>query len=76
MTNHWSVCIDLPDALEPWCLSKKNPASARHDMWKGLYGRLNFEGRFQTQLTEMSPMGKQGVSLFSFMSHKSIKRRY
>ncbi|KAG2218876.1 hypothetical protein INT45_003943 [Circinella minor] len=54
---------DLPDALEPWCLSKKNPASARHDMWKGLYGRLNFEGRFQTQLTEMSPMGKQGTVL-------------
>ncbi|KAI9246081.1 S-adenosyl-L-methionine-dependent methyltransferase [Phascolomyces articulosus] len=54
---------DLPDALEPWCLSAKNPASARHDMWKGLYGRLDFEGRFQTQLTEMSPMGKQGTVL-------------
>ncbi|KAI9490147.1 S-adenosyl-L-methionine-dependent methyltransferase [Zychaea mexicana] len=53
----------LPDALEPWCLSPKNAASARHDGWKGLYGRLDFEGRFQTQLTEMSPMGKQGTVL-------------
>ncbi|KAI8138541.1 S-adenosyl-L-methionine-dependent methyltransferase [Fennellomyces sp. T-0311] len=53
----------LPDSLEPWCLSPKNPASQRHAMWKGLFGRLDFEGRFQTQLTEMQPMGKQGTIL-------------
>ncbi|KAI9032735.1 S-adenosyl-L-methionine-dependent methyltransferase [Phycomyces nitens] len=51
----------LPEKLKPWCLSHKDSAAGRHNGWKGLYGRLDFEGQFSTTLTEMSPMGKQGT---------------
>ncbi|KAG0055601.1 DNA (cytosine-5)-methyltransferase 1 [Gryganskiella cystojenkinii] len=50
----------LPARLRPWCLSDKNSAASRHNGWKGLFGRLDFEGFFQTAVTEMQPMGKQG----------------
>ncbi|KAI7868026.1 S-adenosyl-L-methionine-dependent methyltransferase [Spinellus fusiger] len=53
----------LPHKLKPWCLSHKDSAASRHNGWKGLYGRLDFNGQFQTTLTEMSPMGKQGTVL-------------
>ncbi|KAJ1935522.1 hypothetical protein FBU59_005358, partial [Linderina macrospora] len=51
----------LPEKLKPWCLSNKDSAAARHGGWKGLYGRLDPDGLFGTQLTEMSPMGKSGT---------------
>ncbi|KAJ1923174.1 hypothetical protein EC988_010437, partial [Linderina pennispora] len=47
--------------LKPWCLSNKDSAAARHGGWKGLYGRLDPDGLFGTQLTELSPMGKSGT---------------
>ncbi|KAG0174755.1 hypothetical protein DFQ30_002948 [Apophysomyces sp. BC1015] len=51
----------LPEKLKPWCLSHQDSAASRHNGWKGLYGRLDYNGQFQTTLTEMSPMGKQGT---------------
>ncbi|OLL21656.1 DNA (cytosine-5)-methyltransferase 1 [Neolecta irregularis DAH-3] len=50
----------LPDPLKPWCLSDPNSAAARHNGWKGLFGRLDLDSHFQTALTDIQPMGKQG----------------
>jgi hypothetical protein len=58
------LCPDLPDPLKPWCLHSKDSAAARHRGWKGLYGRVDWNSHFATTLTEMSPMGKQGVRFF------------
>lgn len=54
---------DLPEPLRPWCLSAKESAASRHNNWKGLYGRLDMNGHFLTQLTDISPMGKAGTVL-------------
>lgn len=51
----------LPQLLKPWCLSDPKSAAARHGGWKGLYGRMDFEGHFQTALTDIQPCGKQGT---------------
>ncbi|KAI8141958.1 S-adenosyl-L-methionine-dependent methyltransferase [Fennellomyces sp. T-0311] len=51
----------LPDSLEPYFLSEKNPATKRYKHWAGRMGRLDFNGRFQTQLTQMEPLGKNGT---------------
>ncbi|KAG0339389.1 DNA (cytosine-5)-methyltransferase 1 [Podila horticola] len=53
----------LPELLKPWCLSNPDSAAKRHNNWKGLYGRLDFDGHFQTAVTDMQPMGKQGKVL-------------
>ncbi|KAF9200850.1 hypothetical protein BGZ49_008924 [Haplosporangium sp. Z 27] len=50
----------LPELLKPWCLSSPDSAASRNKGWAGLFGRLDFEGQFQTAVTEMQPMGKQG----------------
>lgn len=52
---------DLREDLRPWCLSNPNSAASRHGGWKGLYGRLDFNGHFHTALTDVQPMGKQGT---------------
>ncbi|ORX99839.1 S-adenosyl-L-methionine-dependent methyltransferase [Basidiobolus meristosporus CBS 931.73] len=52
---------NLPEKLKPWCLSSPDSAASRHNGWKGLFGRLDFDGHFQTALTDMQPMGKQGT---------------
>ena len=45
------------NTLIPWCL----PHTAnRHNQWAGLYGRLEYDGHFQTTVTNPEPMGKQG----------------
>eukprot|EP00899_Mesostigma_viride_P026525 jgi/Mesvir1/7057/Mv09173-RA.1 len=60
---------DLPDikvklsngkeeALIPWCLPN---TAARHNQWKGLFGRLAWEGNFPTAITDPQPMGKVGM---------------
>lgn len=43
--------------LVPWCLP--NTAS-RHNGWRGLYGRLAWDGHFPTSVTDPNPMGKVG----------------
>ncbi|KNE61408.1 DNA (cytosine-5-)-methyltransferase [Allomyces macrogynus ATCC 38327] len=53
----------LPDELKPWALSHEDSAASRHSGWKGLYGRLQWEGTFKTATTEMNPMGKTGTIL-------------
>ncbi|CAI9108868.1 OLC1v1008568C1 [Oldenlandia corymbosa var. corymbosa] len=60
---------DLPDEkvkltngqmvdLIPWCLPN---TAQRHNQWKGLFGRLDWEGNFPTSVTDPQPMGKVGM---------------
>ncbi|KFK31662.1 dna (cytosine-5)-methyltransferase [Arabis alpina] len=60
---------DLPDVkvklsngktedMIPWCLPN---TAKRHNQWKGLYGRLDWEGNFPTSITDPQPMGKVGM---------------
>ncbi|KAG6384838.1 hypothetical protein SASPL_153657 [Salvia splendens] len=44
--------------LIPWCLPN---TAKRHNQWKGLYGRLDWEGNFPTSITDPQPMGKVGM---------------
>ena len=44
--------------LIPWCLPN---TAKRHNQWKGLYGRLDWEGNFPTSVTDPQPMGKVGM---------------
>lgn len=44
--------------LVPWCL----PYTADwHKQWKGLFGRLDWEGNFPTSIIDPQPMGKVGM---------------
>lgn len=43
--------------LIPWCLPH---TGNRHTHWSGLYGRLIWDGFFNTTVTNPEPMGKQG----------------
>ncbi|XP_078430166.1 DNA (cytosine-5)-methyltransferase 1B-like [Wolffia australiana] len=60
---------DLPDEkvklstgqvvdLIPWCLPN---TAKKHNQWKGLFGRLDWEGNFPTSITDPQPMGKVGM---------------
>ncbi|EOA12790.1 hypothetical protein CARUB_v10025739mg [Capsella rubella] len=60
---------DLPDEkvklstgqvveMIPWCLPN---TAKRHNQWKGLYGRLDWQGNFPTSITDPQPMGKVGM---------------
>ncbi|KAJ7541010.1 hypothetical protein O6H91_10G041100 [Diphasiastrum complanatum] len=60
---------DLPDEkvklstgqivdLIPWCLPN---TADRHNQWKGLFGRLDWDGNFPTSVTDPQPMGKVGM---------------
>ncbi|KAL7235639.1 hypothetical protein ACSBR1_019019 [Camellia fascicularis] len=44
--------------LTPWCLPN---TAKRHNQWKGLFGRLDWEGNFPTSITDPQPMGKVGM---------------
>jgi len=44
--------------LIPWCLPN---TADRHNQWKGLFGRLDWEGNFPTSITDPQPMGKVGM---------------
>ena len=44
--------------LIPWCLPN---TAKRHNQWKGLYGRLDWDGNFPTSITDPQPMGKVGM---------------
>ncbi|KAL9229339.1 hypothetical protein vseg_004816 [Gypsophila vaccaria] len=44
--------------LVPWCLPN---TAERHNNWKGLFGRLDWEGNFPTSITDPQPMGKVGM---------------
>lgn len=54
--------VTLSDKTEadliPWCLPN---TSARHNEWKGLFGRLDWDGNFPTSVTDPQPMGKVGM---------------
>lgn len=42
----------------PWCLPN---TADRHNEWKGLFGRLDWNGNFPTSVTDPQPMGKVGM---------------
>ncbi|KAK9785341.1 hypothetical protein WJX73_005011, partial [Symbiochloris irregularis] len=44
-------------ALVPWCLPN---TADRHNGWRGLFGRLDWQGHFPTSVTDPQPMGKVG----------------
>ncbi|CAA6657370.1 unnamed protein product [Spirodela intermedia] len=44
--------------LIPWCLPN---TAKKHNQWKGLFGRLDWEGNFPTSITDPQPMGKVGM---------------
>ncbi|CAN4125019.1 unnamed protein product [Withania somnifera] len=44
--------------LIPWCLPN---TAKRHNQWKGLFGRLDWDGNFPTSITDPQPMGKVGM---------------
>lgn len=44
--------------LIPWCLPN---TAKRHNQWKGLFGRLDWQGNFPTSVTDPQPMGKVGM---------------
>jgi DNA (cytosine-5)-methyltransferase 1 len=41
----------------PWCLPN---TADRHNGWRGLFGRLDWNGHFPTSTTDPQPMGKVG----------------
>lgn len=43
--------------IVPWCLPN---TAERHNGWRGLFGRLNWDGHFPTSVTDPNPMGKVG----------------
>ena len=44
--------------IVPQCLPH---TAAKHNEWRGLYGRLDKNGHFPTAITDPSPMGKVGT---------------
>lgn len=48
--------------LVPWCLPN---TADRHNGWRGLFGRLDYDGHFPTSVTDPQPMGK----VMSLLSH-------
>lgn len=49
--------------LVPWCLPN---TADRHNGWRGLFGRLDWQGHFPTSTTDPQPMGKVGQGRMSF----------
>lgn len=52
--------VRLPATLQgqplvPWCLPN---TAERHNGWRGLFGRLDWQGHFPTSTTDPQPMGK------------------
>ncbi len=43
--------------IVPWCLPNSED---RHNGWRGLYSRLDWNGHFPTSTTDPNPMGKVG----------------
>jgi hypothetical protein len=56
----WQVKLSSGQLVDliPWCLPN---TADRHNQWKGLYGRLDWEGNFPTSVTDPQPMGKVGM---------------
>lgn len=53
-----TYCVQLQgQKIVPWCLPN---TAERHNGWRGLFGRLNWEGHFPTSVTDPNPMGKVG----------------
>ncbi|KAG7612367.1 Bromo adjacent homology (BAH) domain [Arabidopsis suecica] len=46
------------EEMIPFCLPN---TAERHNGWKGLYGRLDWQGNFPTSVTDPQPMGKVGM---------------
>ncbi|KXZ43940.1 hypothetical protein GPECTOR_77g36 [Gonium pectorale] len=57
--------------LVPWCLPN---TAARHNGWRGLFGRLDPAGHFPTATTDPNPMGKVG-QVFHPTQHRIVSVR-
>eukprot|EP00891_Asterochloris_glomerata_P001829 jgi/Astpho2/1829/fgenesh1_pm.00038_%23_4_t len=53
----WRCLEELGQSLVPWCLPN---TADRHNGWRGLFGRLDWNGHFPTSTTDPQPMGKVG----------------
>ena len=51
------LCVLQGQPLVPWCLPN---TADRHNGWRGLFGRLDYNGHFPTSVTDPQPMGKVG----------------
>eukprot|EP01012_Entosiphon_sulcatum_P000816 TRINITY_DN10142_c0_g1_i1.p1 TRINITY_DN10142_c0_g1~~TRINITY_DN10142_c0_g1_i1.p1 ORF type:complete len:1079 (+),score=138.74 TRINITY_DN10142_c0_g1_i1:261-3239(+) len=52
-----------PRDLDAKCLFHTESKASAHNNWKGLFGRLGWDGLFQTSLTSISPMSMQGKTI-------------
>ncbi|VVA38733.1 PREDICTED: DNA [Prunus dulcis] len=59
LTDHISNEMNELNLIR-WQRIPKRPAK-RHNQWKGLFGRLDWEGNFPTSITDPQPMGKVGM---------------
>ncbi|KXS18025.1 hypothetical protein M427DRAFT_54236 [Gonapodya prolifera JEL478] len=58
--------LSLPKELAGeslWCLQGEGSAKDKHNNWKGLYGRLDYDKTFKTITTDMNPVNVQGTVL-------------
>ena len=55
--------------LVPWCLPN---TADRHNGWRGLFGRLDYDGHFPTSVTDPQPMGKVGCVLSRWLEFLSL----
>uniref|UniRef100_A0A803KRA2 DNA (cytosine-5-)-methyltransferase n=1 Tax=Chenopodium quinoa TaxID=63459 RepID=A0A803KRA2_CHEQI len=58
--------------LVPWCLPN---TAERHNQWKGLFGRLDWEGNFPTSITDPQPMGKGFPDSYKFAGNIQYRHR-
>ncbi|KAK6143798.1 hypothetical protein DH2020_024146 [Rehmannia glutinosa] len=58
LNDHVKLSTGQVADLIPWCLPN---TAKRHNQWKGLFGRLDWEGNFPTSITDPQPMGKVGM---------------
>jgi len=59
-------CARQHNTLIPWCLAH---TANKHNNWAGAFGRVEWDGYFDTVTTKVNPMGKQGRLL-----HPSLNR--
>lgn len=53
----------------PWCLPN---TAERHNGWRGLFGRLDWQGHFPTSTTDPQPMGKVRPQLAAALCVKGV----
>lgn len=66
-----SACVyGQGQPLVPWCLPN---TADRHNGWRGLFGRLDYNGHFPTSVTDPQPMGKVPPTLHTYSSSDTTR---